>query len=372
MGIQTLPQSTVRTLGASQVLNEPASVVKELLENALDAHATSVSIEISANTLDTILVRDNGHGIPPPDRHLIARPHCTSKISGEDDLHSIGGTSLGFRGEALASVADMSGSLSISTRVEGEQVATVLKIDQRGEVEGTDRASLPVGTTVKITDFLKSHPVRRQIVLKDTEKCFKKIKRMLQAYVFTRPNVRLSLRVLKAKNDKANWTYAPKTGGSVEDAALKVLGSACASQCEWSVLECQGFTVQALLPRLDADAHKVSNTGAFLSIDRRPVSTARGTPKQIIKLFREALKSTGSAWEGVKEPFIYLDISCPQRSYDANVEPAKDDVLFENPDQIFDVVRKLMTTAYPVQEPRSHRIRSLRTAFRRRRLLHLT
>lgn len=353
MGIQALPNTTIRVLGASQVLNDPAAVIKELLDNALDARATSISIEISSNTLDSIQVRDNGHGIPPEDRHLAAKPHCTSKIGSEDDLKAIGGSSLGFRGEALASVAEMSGSLTISTRVEGEQVAIGLRISGQGEVLGQERASLPVGTTIKITDFVKAHPVRRQVALKNTEKCLKKIKQMLQSYAFARPHVRLSLRVLKAKHDKGNWMYAPKSGGNAEDAALKIVGAACASQCVWSVVESRGFFLQAFLPSVNADVSKFSNMGTFISVDLRPVSSARGTLKQILKIFREALKKAHKGFEGVKDPFLYLEIACPPASYDANVEPAKDDALFEDPEIVVEAARRLFDAVYPAPEPTS-------------------
>ena len=353
MGIQALPPTTVRTLGASQVLNDAVAVVKELLDNSLDAHATSISIEISSNTLDSIQVRDNGHGIPAQDRSLVARPHCTSKINGEDDLRVLGGSSLGFRGEALASIAEMSGSLTITTRVEGEQVATALKINRRGEVDGQERASLPVGTTVKATDFIQSNPVRKQMALKNAEKTLTKVKHMLQSYAFSRPTVRVSLRVLKAKNDGGNWVYAPKVGANAEDVTLKIAGTRCASQCVWSVVETHGFTLQAFLPKADADAGKISNLGCFFSVDSRPVSASRGTARQIGKIFRESLKKANSSFESVKEPFIYLNISCPPASYDANVEPAKDEVLFEDPDIVLKTARRLFDTVYPAKDVRS-------------------
>ena len=349
MSIHALPPTTVRTLGASQVLNDSVAVVKELLDNSLDAYATSISIEISSNTLDSIQVRDNGHGIAAQDRSLVARPHCTSKINDEDDLKAIGGSSLGFRGEALTSVAEMSGSLTITTRVEGEQVATALKISQRGEVEGQTPASLPIGTTVKATDFMKSNPVRKQMALKNAEKTLTRIKHMLQSYVFARPTVRVSLRVLKAKNDGGNWVYAPKAGANAEDVTLKIAGTRCASQCVWSVLEDHGFTLQACLPKADADASKVSNSGCFISVDTRPVSASRGTAKQITKIFRELLKKSNTSFEGVKDPFMYLNIVCPAASYDANVEPAKDDVLFEDPDIVLKAARRLFDTVYPAE-----------------------
>lgn len=135
MSIKALPPTTVRIIGSAQVLTDPASVVKELVDNALDAHATSVFVEISVNSLDIIQVRDNGHGIAPDDRALLCRRYCTSKIKDYSDLKELGGRSLGFRGEALASAAELSSSLLITSKVEGEAIAVALKINARGETE---------------------------------------------------------------------------------------------------------------------------------------------------------------------------------------------------------------------------------------------
>lgn len=134
--IRPLPQSTVKQIGSSQVLIDPSSVVKELIDNALDARANAIFVEISTNAIDIIQVRDNGHGIAQEDRSLVGRRYCTSKIRNFNDIEGIGGTSLGFRGEALASMAELSGSLKITTKVEGEPVAVLLKIGRGGQVEG--------------------------------------------------------------------------------------------------------------------------------------------------------------------------------------------------------------------------------------------
>lgn len=350
MAIHGLPQDTVRAIGASQVLTDPAAVVKELIDNALDAFATSVAVEISVNTLDVIQVRDNGRSIPPEDRPLVARRYCTSKINCEDDLRKVGGSSLGFRGEALASMAEMSGSLTISARIDGEHVATVLKISQAGELVGQEHASLPVGTTVRATDFIRANPVRRQVALKQSEQTLKKIKRTLQAYAFARPTVRLALKVLKHNSDKVNWIYAPKPNGNVEDAALKIVGSACASQCTSSIVDHAGITMQAFLPRADAETEKVNGFGSFISCDGRPVSSARGTFKQMVRIYREILRKSNSRFSEIKEPFIFLDVRCPAESYDANVEPAKDDVLFQDPESILETVRRLFAAVYASAE----------------------
>lgn len=142
MPISALPEDTIRTIGSTQVLTDSASVVKELVDNALDARASAIFIEISANTLDIIQVKDNGYGVAPIDRPLVCKRYCTSKISSFDDIASIGGESLGFRGEALASAAEMSGSLVVTTRIEGEVTATTLKIGRQGQIERCVEARL--------------------------------------------------------------------------------------------------------------------------------------------------------------------------------------------------------------------------------------
>lgn len=134
MPITALSSDAVRAIGSSQVLSDPASMVKELLDNAIDGRATRISIELSTNILDDIRVKDNGHGIAPDDRAMICTRHCTSKIRDLHDLELVGGRSLGFRGEALASAAEMTGKLTVTTRIEGEETAAELKFDHGGQI----------------------------------------------------------------------------------------------------------------------------------------------------------------------------------------------------------------------------------------------
>jgi DNA mismatch repair ATPase MutL len=121
-GIAALPLTTTRQIGSGQVLIDTNSVVKELI------------VDITANTIDSIQVKDDGHGIPAEDRALVCRRYCTSKIRNLDDLKEVGGKWLGFRGEALSSMAEMSSTLSVTTRVEGEPVAVKLRYGRDGEL----------------------------------------------------------------------------------------------------------------------------------------------------------------------------------------------------------------------------------------------
>jgi DNA mismatch repair protein MutL len=249
MPIQPLSDSDIRAIGSLLLLNDARSVIKELIDNALDARADTISIEISANTLDVIQVKDNGSGIGGEDRRLLCKPGCTSKIRTLQDLETLGGSSLGFRGEALASVAASSSVVLVTTRIDGELVGSTSKFSQDGEflrqalVFRTEMLSLifcssssashPVGTTIRVQDFLKNIPVRRQTALKAAARTLADTRRIVQAYAFARPNVRITFKVLRAKTDKNNWTYGPNPNSTtLLDATAKIVGQETASQCE--------------------------------------------------------------------------------------------------------------------------------------------
>jgi DNA mismatch repair ATPase MutL len=213
--------------------------------------------------------------------------------------------------------------------------------------ERTERASAPVGTTVRTTDFFKHLPVRKQNALKHSGKWLAKIRRLMQAYALARPSVRFNLRVLKAKSNKGDFVYAPKKDANVEDVVFKVIGKDCALQCDWTAIESDGFEVQAFLPKPNAIGSKIGNEGAFISIDGRPVSTGRGILKKIVTTFKERLRKSNPKLVSIKEPFICMNIICPPESYDPNIEPAKDDVLFEEGDLVVAAVDKLLVSYYP-------------------------
>ena len=134
MPIQPLSDSDIRAIHSSLVLNDARSVIKELVDNALDARANTISIEISANTVDIIQVKDNGSGIADEDRHVLCKKGCTSKIRTIQDLEKLGGSSLGFRGEALASIAELSNAVLVTTRIDGELAGSTSKFGRDGQL----------------------------------------------------------------------------------------------------------------------------------------------------------------------------------------------------------------------------------------------
>ncbi|GIJ90616.1 hypothetical protein Asppvi_009577 [Aspergillus pseudoviridinutans] len=362
MPIAALPQTTVRAIGSTSVISDPCSIVKELLENSLDAHATAIFIEISQNTVDVIQVKDNGHGIPSEDHPFVCRRAFTSKIETVEDLRKLGGKSLGFRGEALASAAEVCGGVTVTTRVEADPVGFCMKYGRNGELISTQRASHPVGTTVRVTDLFKNIPVRRQTVLKSTAKTIARIKKIIQSYAIAQPAIRLSLKVLKAASEKANWVYAPGKNASLMDAALKVAGTEVASACVAKEWPCgndsdeesgsgndSSFQLLALLADPGSDFLKVNNAGQFFSVDGRPLSASRGIGQEISKLYKSYLRAAASrsgGFSNISDPFLCLQIRCPEACYDVNVEPAKDDVLFENQQDVLSLAEDLFKDVY--------------------------
>ena len=364
MAITVLPPTTIRFLNSAQVLTTPVLLVKELIDNAIDAKATSIDIIISPNTLDKVEVRDNGHGIQPDDLDALGRHGYTSKLRSFEELKFLGGDTLGFRGQALSSAVEF-GEVTVTTKTEGELVATIVKLKVTGGVDHQTRASHPIGTTVCVENFMAKLPVRKIAFEKEATKSMAKINRLLQAYALARRSIKFNLKV--SNNGKGSWTFIPHPSGDVRDTVLRVIGRGTAQQCFEATMPCdeakqatdlipefgtkhaikpKHFTMSAFLPCPQADPSKIGG-GQFLSVDSRPVSHEKGTMKKIITIFKKYIRIALNDMEGkLKSPFIRLNIQCPEASYDANVEPAKDDVLFGNEYLVLETAEKLFRAVY--------------------------
>src|SRR5499425_2948920 len=159
--IRILPEAVANRIAAGEVVERPASVVKELLENALDAGAKTIRVEVEAGGKRMIRVIDDGHGMSHDDALLAFERHATSKLRTADDLLSI--ATLGFRGEALPSIAAVS-RLLLETRAEDEGTRVEFA---GGKLVGVKPAGLPTGTTVSVADLFYSVPARRKFLKSD-------------------------------------------------------------------------------------------------------------------------------------------------------------------------------------------------------------
>lgn len=357
MPIQALPPEATRLLSSAQVLTDPASVVKELLDNALDAQATSIEVLVCANVLDKIEVRDNGHGIATEDLSVLGRRGHTSKLRKFEDLETVGSRSLGFRGEAIAS-ATVLGTVSLTTRTDGQDVAAHVKLNANGGIASQSPASHPIGTTFTIVNLFAQIPVRKQHFLKEVTKQVAKIRDLLQRYAIARKHVRLKLKVLKTP--KFDWNFAPRPSDTIKDVVSQTLGRDVASQCTEITSEAlendtappkalsarkPEYVFEACMPIPGVEFGK-NTKGQYLSIDSRPVSAAQGALKKIVVAFKVQLARALPDAYNVKDPFLCLNIKCPTSSYDPNVEPAKNDVIFVDEYGMLEAVEKFFSNFY--------------------------
>lgn len=360
MPIAALPETTVRLLGSAAAISVPVDVVKELLDNALDAGATSVEILVSANLIDRIQVRDNGHGIQVDDYESLGRMCCTSKLTSFEELKAFGGNTLGFRGQALASMNSL-GRVTVVTRCIEDPTAMKLTLCAGvGGIESQQRISAPVGTTVTVEELFKTIPVREQVAEKEAHRNLAKAKHLLKAYALARPMIRLSFKILGGDTKQA-WSYCPRQDASVREAVVQVFGAGVMSECvlktvttdtgsqmEYNACDGSRLIIEAVLPKPDADLSKLSK-GTFFSVDARPVSTSRGTMKKLLADFKMSFKKApgvDAEDRRLSDLFTCVNVRCSPGTYDPNVEPSKSEVLFADESRLAKLFEQLCSKAY--------------------------
>ena len=327
--ITPLPPSTVRALGSGQTLTDTVSLVKELIENALDAQATQITVECAPNLLDSVLVRDNGAGIAAADRALAAKRHCTSKLTDSAGLAAV--ATLGFRGEALASAAELAQQLTLTTRCEGESVAEAVCVDRAGAVTARRPVAAPCGTCIHVEGFLKHLPVRRANAVRGRAAALGRLRRLLATYYLSRPACRFTLKIRRGSGSSGgsaeSVVYVPSR--SVADAVRTVVGREAGAACEWRQTELHGFCVDACLARPAAAAadaallDRNSLCGAYVYVDHRPVNyDKRGsTAQQLWKLYKRCVKALAADGRPPTNPLLYLNIRCPPGSMLSPLSP---------------------------------------------------
>ena len=178
--IKAIDKTSVHKICSGQVILDPSSALKELVENALDAGGTKVEVRLKECGLDMLEVIDNGSGIKPEDYASLAGKHTTSKLADFGDLMSL--NTFGFRGEALSSLCAISATVVIQTRTAEQAVGTKLIYDSNGTLVSTESCAREVGTTVTLTDLFTSLPVRHKDFHKNKPREFQRLVRKLQQY----------------------------------------------------------------------------------------------------------------------------------------------------------------------------------------------
>ncbi|KAI0547494.1 hypothetical protein F4679DRAFT_554369 [Xylaria curta] len=359
--IVCLPDSTTQLINSHAQVVTPVLLVKELLDNAIDAKATSVEILISPDTVSKIEVRDNGGGIHPNDYDALGRRGHTSKLRSIEELGGLVGKSLGFRGEALASVNSMA-DVTITTKISTEPIAATLQlIPNKGGILTQKPTSAPVGTAVSVTKLFGHQPVRRQIATKEAKRTVEKIQELLRSYAMARPQLRLLFKILQTPT-KA-WSYSPKRNATLSEAALQLFGIEVASSCLLKTLQTSytgtdsdsavqqtskpassDFAFAVLFANPNMDLQKTPKRHYF-SVDGRPINARRGIAKRLLNIYLEHLRSSKCS-KDISDCFIGFNMSCPPGSYDANIEPSKDNVLFSDEQVVLEAFRHLCDDIY--------------------------
>ncbi|MFB6156039.1 MAG: DNA mismatch repair endonuclease MutL [Haloferacaceae archaeon] len=327
--IRALDQRTVQRIAAGEVVERPASVVKELVENSLDAGATRVSVAVERGGIDGIRVRDDGRGIGPDELAVAVEEHTTSKISDIDDLEAGVGT-LGFRGEALSTIAAVS-ELTVRSRPPGETGAELTV--SGGDVGEVSPAGCPPGTTVEVEELFFNTPARRKF-LKTEATEFDHVSTVVTQYALANPDVAVSL------DHDDREVFATEGNGDLRATVLSVYGREVAE----SMLDVDGDLT-------DADAPVESVTGLVSHPEttragREYLSTFVNDRYVTESTLRQAvLDAYGGQLAPDRYPFAVLFVDLPPDAVDVNVHPRKMEVRFDDEEGVTDAVASAVREA---------------------------
>ncbi|MBP1588144.1 MAG: DNA mismatch repair endonuclease MutL [Clostridia bacterium] len=312
-----LDEQTSCRIAAGEVVERPSSVVKELVENSIDAGSTRISVEIVKGGIKLIRVTDNGSGMEPDDCVIAFDKHATSKIRSADDLFSV--TTMGFRGEALASIAAVA-KVTLNTKTSENPEGTYVVIEG-GDLIGTGSVGMSNGTRLTVENLFYNTPARYKFLKKDqTEASY--VADVLEKIALANPSVSFTL-----ISDKKQILYTPG-GGNLRNAALGIFGR----------------EITGKLIDISSTAGPVTVTGLCGSKDLtfgnrgRQIFFVNGRyirSKLITSAIDEAYKTL--TMKG-RFPFVILNISVPATSVDVNVHPAKTEVRFADESAIFRAV----------------------------------
>ena len=331
MSIRVLTPETAAQIAAGEVVERPASVVKELVENSLDAGATQVVVEVSGGGLKLLRVVDNGVGIPSADVETAFLRHATSKLSSSADLEKI--ATLGFRGEALPSIASVS-HLELVTRSDGEEAGARLRLDG-GKLLTREAVGRPRGTTVQVTRLFQNVPARLKFV-KSVATENGRIGNLVTRYAMARPAVKFSLAIDGRK------TLSTTGSGDLREAVAGVYGPDTASAMlelsgeEIGVGKISGLAGPPTVSRAQTGYVTLVLNGRWVQ-DRRLIYAVEEAYRNLLMVGRRPVA------------VILMEVS--PEDVDVNVNPSKTEVRFRKDREMFSLVQRTVRHALVESSP---------------------
>lgn len=322
--INVLPKEIYQLIAAGEVVERPSSVVKEMIENSLDAGAKNITLEIKNGGSTYIRITDDGCGIERDDVRKVFISHATSKISKKDDLNSIG--TLGFRGEAMASISAVS-KVELLTKAENEEIGTRYEIAGGEELEFDD-AGCPNGTTIVVRDIFFNTPARMKFLKKDVTEG-NQVAGIVDRMAISHPEI--SFRFIR----DGKQVLITSGNGDLKSTVYSVLGkemsdSLMSVDYSFNDMRITGFVSKPT-------ASRKSRAGQYFYINNRIVKS-----KTAMAALEQAYKNTIMVG---RFPACVLNIEINPAQVDVNVHPAKTEVRFANEKPIFDLVYYAVKTA---------------------------
>ncbi|TKB51378.1 DNA mismatch repair endonuclease MutL [Ferrimonas sediminicola] len=327
MPIQILPPQLANQIAAGEVVERPASVVKELVENCLDAGASRVDIEVERGGSKAMVIRDNGLGIAEQELPLALSRHATSKVASLEDLESI--LSFGFRGEALASISSVS-RLTLTSRTQEQEQGWQAYAEGREMAVKLQPAAHPVGTTVQVEDLFFNTPARRRFLRADKTE-FNHIDEQLRRIALAKPTVHFTL----SHNGKSVRQYRP---ARTERQHQQRLGAICGHRFADAALAIGAGNDQLQLHGHLAigDGHQQFNEVQYFYVNGRVVRD-----RLVNHALRQALELHGQRLDAG----YVLHLELPPQEVDVNVHPAKHEVRFHQARYVHDFILQGLSDA---------------------------
>jgi len=321
--VRLLDDRLIDQIAAGEVIERPANLVKELLENAIDAGATAITVSVEDGGRGLVRVSDDGIGMSPEDAALCIERHATSKIAAFDDLVRV--ATLGFRGEALPSIGSVS-KMTITTRPKADLAGTRVVVEG-GEVREISPAGCPPGTTVEVSDLFYNVPARKKFLrARQTETS--KIFEVCQRVALSRPGLRLVV----ASDGRTAREYLP--AADLAERAYQVFGDVALQEIH---AEREGVVLDAILAPIE-----LARSGArhlFLIVNGRPI-VDRGLARAIAFAYGDRLPP-GHYPRGV------VALRLPPEDVDVNAHPQKTEVRFKQTAQLMDLMTRMIAARLP-------------------------
>lgn len=315
--LKVLPANLANMIAAGEVVQRPGSVVKELMENAVDAGATQLTVVITDAGRTMIQVIDNGCGMSPADAVLCFERHATSKIAEPEDLEAI--LTYGFRGEALPSIAAVS-EVTLKTRRKEDETATKVTVSGSGEVRASE-VSAPLGTSFTVRNLFYNTPARRKFLKSDSVE-FKHIVEEFTRVAITRPEIGFSL------SHNGREVYVLKPAKSLKFRIMDLLGTTVAGDLVDIDAKTTVASISGFIGRPDTARKTLGNQYFF--VQGRFFRSAY-LHKAVMKAYEEMIP------DGLTPSyFIFLDVD--PHSVDVNIHPTKTEVKFEDESVLFQII----------------------------------